>query len=180
MNEPVGTPSVQKWSVFVSLKVENKSDEFVLYMVHESGGELELWLQLLWGILLFLFVIIWWMSVFFFFLSVTFKREPDLGMTNTHWWLVCSMDPVRKSPRSSSQSATWERKSHTMWVRVSCYHSLCSLTFFIFFSGPRHRCTMIQWANYRQFVKSRKKISCFRTDVTIGQDDKLCCDCSDM
>ncbi|XP_069574034.1 ras association domain-containing protein 4a isoform X2 [Brachyistius frenatus] len=49
---------------------------------------------------------------FIWFMSLA--SEPDSGMVNTHWLLVCFMDPVRKSPRSSSRRLTWEKKSHMM------------------------------------------------------------------
>lgn len=160
--------SIKMICVFVSIKVENKSDEFVLYMVHESGGEswLSLWLS---HEKVYAFIFCAWCHLFSH--AATLKRKPDWGMTNTHWWLVCFTDPVRKSPRSSSLRPTSGRKSHTMWVWASCHHSLrslglfaiCDCFFFFFFSIDSQQYNGPLLA----FKQVQEKNILFRTDVTI-------------
>lgn len=146
--------------ILLSFKVENKAEEFVLYMVHESGGKWDLSICvcfLFFSINLFMFLLqIECVSVCVnkqcFTLLMTLQKGHDWGMVNTHWWHVCFMDPVRKSPRSLSQRRTWERKSHMMWGWPLCHYSsfiLCAwLLFYFLFFFCRH--TTKQWRNDKQ------------------------------
>lgn len=112
------------------VKVENKSEEFVLYMVHESGGKSQL-----------LFVKLC-VCVFMVRVSVWLRRkEPTEG-----WWVpagvTCSLRAVWENRQDLHHGGRPGRGSH-LW----CESGPPASTFFLFLRGSQQRHIKRQWTN---------------------------------
>lgn len=148
-----GTTSGEK-SLFVCLfQVENKPDEFVLYMVHESGGESKI--SLWWRNEKRCVFICEWPAVFFVcdLSERTRLRDDEYPLVARVLYGPCEkISKILVTEADLGEEVTYDVSLGLAPPLHMLFHSLC---------GPQRRLAIRQWTSFRN-------ISCFGSDATIG------------